>query len=91
MSALQKSLHLLSVAWSQLKSNLAKGPLGPEPSPCPGTKGIPAPRPPGAALLGLGMVCSSAPWTRGSLRAGTAVSSCFLDTSVVPHVAPSAL
>ena len=90
-AALQKSLHLLSVAWSQLKSNLAKGPLGPEPSPCPGTKGIPAPRPPGAALLGLGMVCSSAPWTRGSLRAGTAVSSCFLDTSVVPHVAPGAL
>ena len=42
-AALQKSLHLLSVAWSQLKSDLAKGPLGPEPSPCPGTKGIPAP------------------------------------------------
>lgn len=42
-AALQKSLHLLSASWSQLKSDLAKGPLGPEPSPCPGTKGTPAP------------------------------------------------
>ena len=48
----------LSVAWSQLKSDLTKGPLGPEPSLCPGTKGTPAPaavrrgpRLPGAALL----------------------------------------